>query len=551
MENAIVRVPTPRGHGRREADQRARGVHARRRVHPRAVGGARLLGRRGLLRPRARGRGRDGAARRRVGRRGHAVARRLAHGLAALRCRLPARASTRSPARPRSTRPTTTSSTPGTSGTAGRPLRVSPAYERLAALGAAFGEKSGWERANWFEPNAADGDESLRPRGWAGKHWSPAVGVEHRACREAVAIFDESSFAKIDVCGEPARRRSSNRSARTGSPATIGAVTYTQMLNARGGIECDFTVTRLGRGALQDRHGHRVRPARPRVDPPACPARRLGARRRRDVGARLLRRVGAERTGAAAAAHDDRPLERRLRLHAGAGALDRRRPLPRGQRDVRRRARLGAVLPRRVRRAPVGHDLGRGCRARPRRRRLQGDRLAPPREGLPRLGRRHHARGHAVRSRPRLRRQARQGRRSSVATRFAPAREPEHVLRCLTLDDPRAVALGSEPVRVGDRLVGRVTSGGYGYTVERSIAYAYLPADDAGVGTRVAVEIFGDWVGGEVAAEPPVRPGEGVPRVRQMMTGEQCGDRFRPAQGAHARRSGGRRAANGSVISSA
>ena len=61
-------------------------------------------------------------------------------------------------------------------------------------------------------------------------------------------------------------------------------------------------------------------------------------------------------------------------------------------------------------------------------------------------------------------------------------------------------------MRVGDRLVGRVTSGGYGYTVGRSIAYAYLPATDAAVGTRVAVEIFGDWVDGEVAAEPLFDP---------------------------------------------
>ena len=90
---------------------------------------------------------------------------------------------------------------PGHERQAGRPLRVSPAYQRLVELGAVFGEKSGWERANWFEPNAVDGDESLRPRGWAGKLWSPAVGVEHRACREAVAVFDESSFAKIEVAG--------------------------------------------------------------------------------------------------------------------------------------------------------------------------------------------------------------------------------------------------------------------------------------------------------------------------------------------------------------
>jgi len=67
-------------------------------------------------------------------------------------------------------------------------------------------------------------------------------------------------------------------------------------------------------------------------------------------------------------------------------------------------------------------------------------------------------------------------------------------------------------VRVGGRLVGRVTSGGYGYTVERSIAYAYLPAADADLGTRVAVEIFGDWVDGGVVAEPLFDPSGG--RVR-------------------------------------
>jgi 4-methylaminobutanoate oxidase (formaldehyde-forming) len=85
------------------------------------------------------------------------------------------------------------------------------------------------------------------------------------------------------------------------------------------------------------------------------------------------------------------------------------------------------------------------------------------------------------------------------------AAEPERVLRCLTLSDARAIALGSEPVRVGDALVGRVTSGGYGYTVRRSIAYAYLPAEH-GVGTEVAVEIFGEWVPGLVAEEPLFDP---------------------------------------------
>src|SRR5256712_11565146 len=93
---------------------------------------------------------------------------------------------------------------PGHERSAGRPLRTSPAYPRLRELGAAFGEKSGWERVNWFEPNAALGDESLRPRGWAGRLWSPAIGAEHRATREAAALFDETSFAKIEIVGKEA-----------------------------------------------------------------------------------------------------------------------------------------------------------------------------------------------------------------------------------------------------------------------------------------------------------------------------------------------------------
>jgi 4-methylaminobutanoate oxidase (formaldehyde-forming) len=78
---------------------------------------------------------------------------------------------------------------------------------------------------------------------------------------------------------------------------------------------------------------------------------------------------------------------------------------------------------------------------------------------------------------------------------------PERRLACMTLDDPRMVVLGGEPVRVGGTVVGRVTSGGFGYTVGASIAYGYLPVDRAAVGTEVAVDIFGQWVPGRVAAD--------------------------------------------------
>ena len=199
---------------------------------------------------------------------------------------------------------------------AGRPLRMSPAYPWHEAHGAVFGEKSGWERVNWYESNAAAGDEALRPRGWAGMHWSPAIGAEHRACREAAALFDESSFAKLEVTGpgsaEFLERLTANRVARE-----VGKVTYTQMLNRRGGIECDFTVTRLRGRSLRHRHRHRVRQPRPRVDPlpPAGGGLRRRARRQRHVAVGVLRAVGPERARRARRLHDRRPRQRGVPLH--------------------------------------------------------------------------------------------------------------------------------------------------------------------------------------------------------------------------------------------
>src|SRR5262249_61903275 len=116
---------------------------------------------------------------------------------------------------------------------AGRPLRTSPANPWHRDHGAAFGEKSGWERVNWYESNAGAGDESLRPRGWAGQHWSPAIGAEHTATREGVAIFDETSFAKMEIEGPGAagyvERLCDNRAAREAE-----RVTHTQRLHSRG-----------------------------------------------------------------------------------------------------------------------------------------------------------------------------------------------------------------------------------------------------------------------------------------------------------------------------
>jgi glycine cleavage system aminomethyltransferase T/glycine/D-amino acid oxidase-like deaminating enzyme len=391
---------------------------------------------------------------------------------------------------------------PGHERSAGRPLRVSAAYPRLAELGAVFGEKAGWERANWFEPNAPAGDESLRPRGWAGKLWSAAIGAEHVACRERAALFDESSFAKLDVSGEGAavflESLCANRVARD-----VGRVTYTQMLNERGGIECDFTVTRLAddlfrivTGTAFGRHDLAwIRQHAPEdgsvhvadvTSQYAClglwgPAAReiLQSLARADLTTPAFPYMTAQ-----ALAVGPVPCLAVRVTYVGELGWELYCPVEYGVAlwDALWEAGREHGLVAGGYRAIDSLRLEKGYR-------VWGSDITP--EDTP-----HEAGlGFAVRDDKDY-----VGRSALEA-----AGAPERKLRCLVLADPRSIALGSEPVRVAESLVGRVTSGGFGYTVGSSIAYAYLPAEHD-VGTEVAVEIFGSWVDGEVAAEPLFDP---------------------------------------------
>src|SRR6266852_3779888 len=133
-----------------------------------------------------------------------------------------------------------------------RKLRLSPVYARLKDLGAVFGEKSGWERPNWFACNEslAEGEDWPVPYSWASRYWSPAIGAEHQATRERVAMFDETSFSKIEIIGSGALAFL-QRIADNQMDQPVGAITYTQMPNERGGIEWDLTVTRLAADRFQ------------------------------------------------------------------------------------------------------------------------------------------------------------------------------------------------------------------------------------------------------------------------------------------------------------
>ena len=388
---------------------------------------------------------------------------------------------------------------PGHERTAGRPLRVSPTYPRAQALGAVFGEKSGWERVNWFEPNAALGDESLRPRGWAGRRWSPAIGAEHVACRTTAALFDETSFAKIEIAGEAAadfvERLCDNRVAHE-----IGAIRYTQMLNQRGGIESDFTITRLAEdrfrivtGTAFGRHDlawiRLHAPDGVQVEEVTSKYACLGLWG--PAARKILQPLTTEDLAF--------PYMRARELAVGAVPCLALRVTNVGELgwELYCPMEFGLRLWDTIWEAGRAHGLvAGGYRAIDSLRLEKGYRVwgsditpadTPFEAGL----------GFAVK----LDKGEFIGRDALLT-----AREPERRLTCLVLDDPLSVALGSEPVRVDGEILGRVTSGGYGYTVERSIAYAYLPASAAAPGTAVEIEIFGAGISGSVAEEPLFDP---------------------------------------------
>jgi glycine cleavage system aminomethyltransferase T/glycine/D-amino acid oxidase-like deaminating enzyme len=394
---------------------------------------------------------------------------------------------------------------PGHERSGGRPLRLSPVYPRLSELGAAFGEKSGWERANWFEPNGARGDESLRPRGWAGRLWSPAVGAEHKACREAAAIFDFTSFAKIEVRGRSAAEflesLTDNRVSRA-----VGALTYTQMLNDGGGIECDFTVTRLAEdrfrvitGTAFGQHDlfwirdHEPEDGSVQVEDVTSAYACIGLWG--PVARDILQPLTSTPIGNVAF-----PFMTAQQLAIGSVPCLALRVTYVGELgwELYCPAEFGLRLWDTIWESGQKKGLMAGGYKAVESLRLEKGYRAWASDISPESDPYQAGLGFCVK----LDKGEFIGRSALLKKREAPA---DTKLACLVLDDPRSVALGSEPVRIDGKVTGRVTSGGYGYTVEKSIAYAYVPSS-AMVGSPVEVEIFGTWVAGEIAKEPLYDP---------------------------------------------
>jgi 4-methylaminobutanoate oxidase (formaldehyde-forming) len=127
-----------------------------------------------------------------------------------------------------------------------RGVRRSPIHEQLKVRGAVFGEVAGWERANWF---ADEGQAREYQYSWKRQNWFENQKREHLAVREAVGLFDMTSFGKIRVEGRDAAAYL-QRLCANDMDVEPGRIVYTQMLNTRGGIECDLTVTRLSETAF-------------------------------------------------------------------------------------------------------------------------------------------------------------------------------------------------------------------------------------------------------------------------------------------------------------
>jgi len=135
---------------------------------------------------------------------------------------------------------------PGDENEWGRPYRTSPFYERLKDFGAVFGHKNGWERVNYFDPGKPwrQAGAEQKAWGWGRPPYSGLVAEEVQAARERVALFDMTSFGKIDVRG-PGALAFLQKLAANDIDRSAGSIVYTQFLNRKGGIESDVTVTRV------------------------------------------------------------------------------------------------------------------------------------------------------------------------------------------------------------------------------------------------------------------------------------------------------------------
>ena len=381
-----------------------------------------------------------------------------------------------------------------------RPHKFSPAYEWHKENYAEFGEKSSWERVNFYRNHV--GSESNRPYGWAGKNWSSAVQLEHAATREGAGIFDESSFAKLEISGTRAAQFLEFVCAND-VVRGIGRAVYTQALNSKGGIECDFTVTQIDTERFLIITGT--------------------AFAHHDAGwLRKLRRENG---------FDDVKIEDRTEELAIFGIWGpRSREILQSLTDANlsneafpfmhsKEIEINGVRLRATRITYVG-ELGWELYI-PVKNALAIWQLLYKAGGFPcgyraieslRLEKGYLAWGGEINTEYNPYEAGLAFAISKKKSNFYGAKalqslkSPARRLVQIVFNDIRQVPLGSEPIRFNDQVIGRVKSGGQGYTINKAIAFAYLPVEFTEPGTKLDVEFFGVWHQGHVAQMPLYDP---------------------------------------------
>jgi 4-methylaminobutanoate oxidase (formaldehyde-forming) len=387
---------------------------------------------------------------------------------------------------------------PGEERQSARPLKTSPVYSWHRDAGAFFGEKAGWERVNYYQPHATD--DELRPYGWAGKYWSSAIATEHHATRQSAGLFDESSFAKFSVGGERAGEFL-NIVCANNVVRGINRAVYTQALNSHGGIECDFTVTQTSE------HSFFI------VTGTAFGTHDLGwlKKQRRELDFPEVQLDDVTDTHACFGLWGPNARE----ILSGTTATD---VSPEAFKFMHsHEITIGDIPVRATRISYVGEmgwelyvdtEYGAGLwnvllqAGEPHQLMTCGYKSI---DSL-RLEKGYRAWGGEINSETTpweaglgfavaLGKEKFIGRDALVATQGKETKK----LVALHFDDIRRVPLGNEPIRIGDDIVGRIKSGGQGFTIGKAIGYGYLPIEHSQSGTAVEVEFFGQWVSGVVA----------------------------------------------------
>ena len=390
----------------------------------------------------------------------------------------------------------------------GRPLRLSPTYQRLKDLGAVFGEKTGWERPNWFKSHEEKARHGHEPIGWYKHNWSRAIGYEHLCTRQHAGLFDETSFNKFEVRGRGALDFLQYVCANN-IDQPIGSVIYTSALNPRGGIECDFTVTRLAEdrffiitGTAFGQHDlswlqlHMPEDGSVIIEDVssayAClglwgPKSRLILQKvtKADVSNQAFPYMTAQWITVG-----NVPVLALRVTYVGELGWEFYPPMEYGLClwDTLWEAGLPEGM------VPAGYRALDTLRLEKGYRYWSAEitpDYTPFEAGL----------GFAVK----LDKGEFIGREALIRQREVGIRRK---LCCMTLDDNRAVVLGKEPIRKAgcDEIIGWVASGGYGYSIGESIAYAYLPIEHSKIGTQLEIEYFGEVIGAEVKASPLYDP---------------------------------------------